>query len=71
MLKLVRAVNRVLSVHTPLFVIGAAILAFFLPELFSWVKGNVSSAVLGVIMLSMGVTLTADDLKRLLKRPAD
>ena len=71
MLKLVRAVNRVLSAHTPLFVIGAAILAFFLPELFSWVKGNVSSAVLGVIMLSMGVTLTADDLKRLLKRPAD
>ncbi|MBO7499805.1 MAG: bile acid:sodium symporter family protein [Fibrobacterales bacterium] len=71
MLKLVRAVNRVLSAHTPLFVIGAAVLAFFLPELFSWVKGNVSSAVLGVIMLSMGVTLTADDLKRLLKRPAD
>ena len=71
MLRLIRAANRVLSAHTPLFVIGAAVLAFFLPELFSWVKGNVSSAVLGVIMLSMGVTLTADDLKRLLKRPAD
>ena len=71
MLRLIRAANRVLSAHNPLFVIGAAVLAFFLPELFSWVKGNVSSAVLGVIMLSMGVTLTADDLKRLLKRPAD
>lgn len=71
MLKIIRAISRLLSSYTSLFVIGAAVVAFFLPFVFGWVHGNVSSVILGIIMLSMGLTITVEDVKNLMKRPFD
>ena len=69
MLKIIRAISRLLSSYTSLFVIGAAVVAFFLPVAFGWVHGNTSSIILGVIMLSMGLTITMDDVRNLMKQP--
>lgn len=69
MLKIVRAFSRFLSTYTSLVVIGCAVIAFFAPVLFGWVHGNTSSIILGVIMLSMGLTITVDDVKNLMKQP--
>ncbi len=52
-------------------VIATAVLSFLLPTMFSWVRGNISSVILGFIMLTMGLTLSTDDFKILLKRPQD
>jgi len=71
MLKIVRGITRFLSSYTSLFVIGCAVVAFFLPPTFAWVRGNVSSVILGIIMLSMGLTLRVEDFKNLAKRPLD
>lgn len=60
-----------LSSHSSLYVIAAAIVAFIIPDTFSWVRGDVSSVILGIIMLTMGLTLTVDDFKMLASRPAD
>lgn len=69
MLNIVRAVSRFLSKYTSAVVIASAVVAFFLPILFGWVHGNVSSVILGVIMLSMGLTITPQDLRNLMKCP--
>ncbi|MCQ2062880.1 MAG: bile acid:sodium symporter family protein [Fibrobacter sp.] len=69
MLNIVRAVSRFLSTYTSPVVIACAIVAFFAPVLFGWVHGNVSSIILGVIMLSMGLTITTQDLRNLMKCP--
>ena len=52
-----------------MFVIASAIVAFFVPVAFGWVHGNVSSIILGVIMLSMGLTISTDDVRNLMKQP--
>ena len=57
--------------HSSTYVIAAAVMAFLLPDTFSWVRGDVSSVILGVIMLTMGLTLTADDFRILFSRPMD
>ena len=57
--------------HSPPYVIAAAGVAFFLPETFGWVRGDVSSLILGIIMLTMGLTLTTDDFRILFSRPLD
>ena len=60
-----------ISRHASVIVIATAVLSFLSPTVFSWVRGNVSSVILGFIMLTMGLTLSADDFKVLLKRPQD
>ena len=62
---------KILSSKTALFVIAAAVLAFFYPNLFLWVRGDAQAFILGFIMLSMGMTLSAQDFKILLSRPFD
>ncbi|MBP5225985.1 MAG: bile acid:sodium symporter family protein [Kiritimatiellae bacterium] len=64
-------ISRFLASYTPHAVIGAGVLAFFLPILFNWVQGDTQTAVLGTIMLTMGMTLSADDFRILAKRPFD
>ena len=71
MSKIIRAVCHTLSTYASPFVIASAIVAFFVPVAFGWVHGNVSSIILGVIMLSMGLTLSVQDFKILFKRPLD
>lgn len=56
---------------TPIIVILTAVVAFICPPSFAWVHGTTQSAILGVVMLAMGMTLTADDFKVLASRPLD
>jgi BASS family bile acid:Na+ symporter len=62
-----RPVVRVLSLLTaafPLWVLLASILALIRPALFTWFSGPLITIGLGVIMLSMGMTLGFDDFRR-------
>ena len=68
---ILQAVSSWLSKWTPLFVAGVAVGTYFLPEAFSWVRGDTQTAVLGVIMLTMGMTLKGDDFRILMSRPLD
>ena len=53
-------------------VIAAAILSGFFPSTFAWVQqGARPSIILGIIMLTMGCTLSTEDFKIVLSRPLD
>lgn len=71
MLKAAQKVSGFLSSRTSIFIILIAIITYFFPDIFIWVKGDTQTVVLGVIMLTMGMTLSLDDFKILLKRPLD
>ena len=60
-----------LAKETPWFITAVAVGAFFAPSTFNWVRGYTQTAVLGVIMLTMGMTLTSQDFKVLAARPWD
>ena len=64
-------VSALLAKWTPAFVTATAVLAYFFPETFIWVKGYSQTAVLGFIMLTMGLTLTKEDFRILASRPVD
>lgn len=50
----------------------AAVVAGLSPDMFAWVQqGQRPNVILGIIMLTMGCTLSTDDFKMLLRRPAD
>ena len=65
------SISAFLARYTAFFVIGAGILGYFFPVLFSWVSGLKQILVLALIMLAMGVTLGLSDYKILAKRPLD
>ncbi|MBR1388338.1 MAG: bile acid:sodium symporter family protein [Prevotella sp.] len=71
MLKTVQSLSRWLAAHASLFIIAVAVLTFFVPDLFSWVRGTTQTVILGIIMLTMGLTLTTDDFRILARRPFD
>ena len=60
-----------LASHASLFIIVVAVITFFVPSLFKWVHGNTQTVILGLIMLTMGLTLTTQDFKIVLHRPLD
>lgn len=61
-----------LSGKASIVVILAAVIALFFPSVFAWVQqGDNSSIILGLIMLTMGCTLSGQDFKILLSRPTD
>lgn len=66
-----RQVSAFLSAHTSAFIVCVAVFSWWAPGAFSWVRGDAQSMVLGAIMLSMGMTLTADDWRVLAQRPWD
>lgn len=70
-MKILQKTSAFLSKHTPEFVALVAVATYFLPGAFAWVRGNVQTAVLGVIMLAMGMTLTKEDFRILSARPFD
>lgn len=70
-MKFLQKLSRLLATQTSAFIILIAILTFWKPGLFLWVKGEIQTAVLGIIMLTMGMTLTPEDFKILAKRPLD
>lgn len=58
--------------YTSLVVILAAVIAGLCPSTFAWVQqGQRPNIILGIIMLTMGCTLSTEDFKILLKRPTD
>lgn len=70
-LRFLQFVSATLAKYTSLFIIGIAAITYFKPEMFQWVTGNMSLWFLGVIMLTMGLSLTTKDFKILAKRPLD
>ena len=71
MLQSFKNLSRWLAAHASLFVTVIAVLTFFIPDLFVWVRGTTQTVILGIIMLTMGLTLTTNDFKILGKRPWD
>lgn len=63
--------SHILSTYTSYFIIAVAVVTFFCPVIFSWVHGDIQSLILGFIMLTMGLTLTLDDMRVLAARPWD
>lgn len=64
-------ISRLLSSGASYFVIAVAIVTFLVPDLFCWVRGNTQTCILGLIMLTMGLTLSTEDFKILARRPFD
>ena len=60
-----------LSTYTSWFIIAIAVVTYFVPNLFTWVHGTTQSCILGFIMLTMGLTLTMQDMRILAARPLD
>ena len=60
-----------LAKWTPAVVALAAVVAYFAPGAFGWVRGNAQTSLLGLIMLTMGLTLTGEDFRILASRPFD
>ena len=63
--------SRWLANHASASIIAIALVTFFIPELFKWVHGNTQTVILGLIMLTMGLTLTTQDYKIVAQRPMD
>ena len=71
-MKLLLSISQYLSRYTSLFIIIVAIIAFLMPDTFAWVQqGQRASVILGLIMLTMGCTLSTQDFRILLSRPID
>ena len=66
-----QSLSRWLAQHASLFVTAIALLTFFVPDLFLWVRGTTQTVILGIIMLTMGLTLTTNDFRILARRPKD
>ena len=71
MLKAILTLSHWLANYTSIFIIGIAIFTFFVPDTFKWVSGTTQTVILGLIMLTMGLTLSTEDFKILAKRPMD
>ncbi len=71
MIRHLQSLSRLLSAHASAFIILVAIVTFFFPNLFFWVRGTTQTVILGIIMLTMGLTLTPNDFKIMLSRPLD
>lgn len=53
----------------PLWTLGVAALGLMAPGVFAGISTSYFTALLGMLMLSMGITLSIDDFKRVLARP--
>ena len=71
MISILRKTSRWLATYASPFIIGIALFTFFVPVTFDWVRGTTQTVILGIIMLTMGLTLTTDDFKVLARRPLD
>lgn len=63
--------SRWLAGNASWVVVSAAVFTFFLPSAFEWVRGTTQTVILGIIMLTMGLTLTTEDFRILAQRPLD
>ena len=70
-LKIMQNISRWFAANASLTVIAVAVFTFFVPDAFNWVRGNTQTVILGIIMLTMGLTLTTEDFRILAHRPMD
>ena len=70
-MRFLQKVSGALARWTSAFVAATAVFAYFFPEAFTWVRGYSQTAVLGFIMLTMGLTLAKEDFSILASRPVD
>lgn len=81
-MKKLQKLSKFLSDYTSIVVIAIAVITFFVPHWMGWVnyqlfmdplanKFTSQSIIIGVIMFSMGLTLTTQDFMILSKRPFD
>ena len=81
-MKSLQKASKFLSDYTSIVVIAIAVLTFFVPHMMGWVnfqlftdpvsnKFTSQSIIIGVIMFSMGLTLTTEDFRILAQRPFD
>lgn len=81
-MKALQKASKFLSNYTSFVVIAIAVVTFFVPALMGWVNHSLfvdpvgnkftsQSIILGVIMFSMGLTLTKQDFQILAQRPFD
>lgn len=66
-----KRISQYLAAHASAFIIVVAVLTFLVPDLFVWVRGTTQTVILGIIMLTMGLTLTIDDFAIMARRPLD
>lgn len=72
MIKTLGKISSWLSRQASWVVIATAAVALFAPGIFAWVQRNGhSNIILGLIMLTMGCTLSGNDFKILASRPLD
>jgi len=71
MLKILQQTSSWLASNASFFIIAVAVFTFLIPGVFGWVRGNTQTIILGMIMLTMGLTLTTDDFRILARRPLD
>jgi BASS family bile acid:Na+ symporter len=71
MIRTLQLTSRWLANYASLFIIGIALITLIFPHLFDWVRGTTQTVILGIIMLTMGLTLTTDDFRILARRPLD
>lgn len=71
-MELLKRLSALLATYTSPFIILVAVAAMLHPGMFAWVQsGNVASVILGLIMLTMGCTLSTSDFRILMQRPWD
>lgn len=70
-MKFLQRLSAFMAKWTPAVVALAAVFAYFVPDAFGWVRGNAQTSLLGLIMLTMGLTLTGEDFRVLASRPFD
>ena len=69
---MLKKISTVFTHYTSVFIILTAVVAYIWPEIFAWVQqGQRASVILGLIMLTMGLTLSVEDFRILLSRPLD
>lgn len=67
-MKVLERISTVAGNTFAIWIIIFATLAFFMPNGFNWIAPHIS-LLLGIIMFGMGLTLTTDDFKRVVKAP--
>ena len=68
-MKAFRSFSNIFSNLFPLWTLSVALGGLFKPGIFTGISTSYFTGLLGLLMLSMGITLTVDDFKRVLQRP--
>lgn len=69
-MQFIKNLNYIITNFFTIWIILFALIAFYYPGYFSGLTGLIVPT-LGIIMFGMGMTLTVDDFRRVLKRPRD